>query len=547
MRRALPQLATAAALLALLVVCLLGQDNLGSNEAGKLALALQQIRPTWNPGDWYLNTPQHYQWLFQQIAGQLLDQLGITWGSLAVRLAGYGLWAWAVAALSLQLGLHPALSLGAVAVFLLDQSVIAREWMLGSGEPKTLAYGALILAFVGWRRRRAWRAGCWSGLACSFHVLVGGYGGLALAGLAWIRRRRQALRPLRGIALGFVMGLTPLLVALLQALHGNPTRGPGGGNGPLPEGLSATWIYTYLRNPHHLVPASWSAGEWLAGALWLGLFAAACWLAQRDGSAQAGDRQDLALWTALTLVPFAVGLAISPWDREGSWLRFYPFRVADSLVPLSTCLLLAGELQRRSRRLGSVLALLLAVAIAIQQAAGWMPGWGERLASGFQPDAEKRALYGWIRQHSPPGTTVLAPPSGFEDLPLLTGRAGVGQFKQVPNRSTDVQTWFQRMGHLSGDTDFWRRSRGLQTRRRLVRGYAALGPAELERLSRRYGAEILIAGSEQAAPAGWMRQLNTSDWSLWSTRDLAQPSPPAAADAGSRAGQREANPRPINN
>lgn len=526
MRRLLPQLATAMALLALLVVCLLGQDNLGSNEAGKLALALQQIRPTWNPGDWYLNTPQHYQWLFQQMAGHLLDQLGIPLGSLAVRLAGYGLWAWAVAALSLELGLPPALSLGAVAVFLLDQSVIAREWMLGGGEPKTLAYGALLLAFVAWRRQQPYLVGWWCGLACSFHVLVGGYGTLALSGLAWIRRRQHGLRTLRGAWTGFGVGLIPLLVAVRPVLLASAQRRPAASTIPLPEGISASWIYTYLRNPHHLVPSSWSQAAWLWAAAWLALFAAAAALALRDRSPQAQSRRQLALWTALTLIPFGIGLAISPWDRQGDLLRFYPFRVADSLVPLTTCLLLAGELQIRGRRAGSGLALVVTMVIALHQGSSWMPGWGEAWASGFQPDPEKRVLYPWISHHSRPGATILTPAAGFEDLSLLTGRALVGQFKQVPNRSADVQAWFERLQDLSGIPDLGSQIKGLQTRRQLIRLYAELSPGELERLSQRYGSELAIVHSGQPAPKRWIRHQLTPSWDILETNELIKP--PAA-------------------
>ena len=99
-------LRTAAALLVLVSVFSLGQDLLGSNEAGKLALALQQVQPSWSPHDWYLNTPQSYQWLFQQISGHLLKAFGVPLGAMASRLAGYSLWAWAAANLCtcLQIG-----------------------------------------------------------------------------------------------------------------------------------------------------------------------------------------------------------------------------------------------------------------------------------------------------------------------------------------------------------------------------------------------------------------------------------------------------------
>jgi hypothetical protein len=531
-----PVLVAAAAVLGLLVLCLLGQDNLGSNEAGKLALALQQVRPDWNPGDWYLNTPQHYQWLFQQFAGHLLQTLGISWGSLAVRLAGYGIWAWATAQLFLALGVSPGLGLGAIALFLLDQSLIAREWMVGSGEPKTFAYASLILAFLAWTRRSPGLLGWWSGLACSFHVLVGGYGSLALAAATWIRQSDWSRSEWWRVLIGSGVGLAPLLTVLLRGKLAQSSVPMAG----LPDEISATWIYTYLRNPHHLDPDSWSGTDWGSASLWLTLFCVAALLTRRDRTHQGRTRQQLALWTTLTLIPFGVGLCISLWDQQGILLRFYPFRVADSLVPLTTILLLSGEIQSRFKRVGSPLGISLALIISIQQCSGWLPSWGERWSTGFQPDPDKQVLYSWIRSNSTAGAKILSPPAGFEDLALLTGRAIIGQFKQVPNRSSDVSDWFVRMQDLGGDKQFWRRSRGLQTRKDLSLGYRQLTPDNLKQLSKRYSADIIITGSNQEGPAGWNLRLQTPSWDAWSPIPSTQPTSPSMG----RADQRDARPKP---
>jgi len=164
--------------------------------------------------------------------------------------------------------------------------------------------------------------------------------------------------------------------------------------------------------------------------------------------------------------------------------------------------------------------------IALHQGSSWMPGWGEAWASGFQPDPEKRVLYPWISHHSRPGATILTPAAGFEDLSLLTGRALVGQFKQVPNRSADVQAWFERLQDLSGTPDLGSQIKGLQTRRQLIRLYAELSPGELERLSQRYGSELAIVHSGQLSPKRWIRHQLTPSWDILETNDLTKP--PAA-------------------
>jgi len=91
--------------LAVLALVLLLADWFDTNEADKLPLALQRIQPSWLPGDWYLNQPQPHQWLFLELAGWLIHQMGLVGGALLIRLAGYGLWGWGVLALAVELGL----------------------------------------------------------------------------------------------------------------------------------------------------------------------------------------------------------------------------------------------------------------------------------------------------------------------------------------------------------------------------------------------------------------------------------------------------------
>ena len=120
-------------------------DNLASNEAGKLALARQAVEPHWIPGDWYLNNSQSYQWLFQQLSGHVVSALGFVPGSLVLRLLGYALWGWALSAITVPLGLPAGLAALVAALFCLEQGVVAAEWtrlatmMKGSSGSLTLA------------------------------------------------------------------------------------------------------------------------------------------------------------------------------------------------------------------------------------------------------------------------------------------------------------------------------------------------------------------------------------------------------------------------
>jgi hypothetical protein len=80
-RRRLSQWLLLLVAVALVLLCV---DWFDTNEADKLPLALQRIRPTWLPADWYLNQPQPHQWLFLELAGRLISQLGFVVGALAL-------------------------------------------------------------------------------------------------------------------------------------------------------------------------------------------------------------------------------------------------------------------------------------------------------------------------------------------------------------------------------------------------------------------------------------------------------------------------------
>jgi hypothetical protein len=507
--------------LVVLALCLFN-DNLASNEAGKLALARQQVDPGWIPHDWYLNSSQGYQWLFQQLSGRIVIPLGFPLGSLVVRLLGYGLWAWGLAGLTVPLGLSAALAALATALFSLSQGVMAAEWMVGGAEPKTFAYAALLLAYGAWRGRRWWACGLYSGLACAFHLLVGGFGILALAGLALLRQGRHW----NGAALarwicGCLLTALPVTLALVEQLFARGLR-PGAGSGTeAGAGLpTAGWIYVVLRNPHHLLPSSWSGSDWAKALLFLGLFALAVVL---SGARRAGDdprRQacrDLALWVVMSWPPALAGLLLALWDPQSPLLQIYPFRLADTLLMLGVWLLLAAalqpSLQSRQARLG-LTALVLVISLA--GLARDLRGAAASLPRGFVASQEQAALYGWIRSATPAGALVVTPPFGFEDLSLHTGRAGYVQFKQIPTSRAAIQTWYLRLTALAGgDPAVWQGPGGWAARPRLTRAYNNLDPPALRRLADASGASVLITRGRQAGPSDWRAGYRTTGWTAW--------------------------------
>ena len=505
--------------LVITLLCLF-QGNLDSNEAGKLALARQAVDPTWIPGDWYLNNPQSYQWLFQQLAGRVVLALGFPAGSLVVRLLGYGFWSWGLAALARRLQLPLAGAALAALLFGLGQSAAAGEWMVGGAEPKTFAYGAVLLAYVAWSERRWWASGVWSGLACSFHILVGGYGVLALVALtawAWLDRRLQLPRggALRW-CLGWGLAALPVLLPLLEQF-GSHTGAAA------PQGIPpVTWIYVFLRNPHHLVATSWSGQDWLHALVFVLLFGLMAWWVQVAPAAGADlnlQRRELVRWMLVAGLPALAGLALAVLDRQGVLLRYYPFRFADSLLMLVVWLLLVSWAAccLQHRWLWWVVAVLLAAQVLPQ-----LPQIPTSLRAGFVDTAAKQELYGWLRSQGPRDGLVLVPPAGFEDLSVETGRPVVVQFKQVPTSPQALAAWYNRLSDLAAaDPRVWEGPGGMPARRRLARAYDQLDAGSWSGLLQRYHPVVVVTRSDRPGPPGWRRGVQAGPWQAW------QPAMPA--------------------
>lgn len=490
-------------------------DCFDTNEADKLPLALQRIRPDWLPGDWYLNQPQPHQWLFLELAGRVLNHLEMVAGAVVIRCSGYALWCWGMAGVAAELGLGLPWLLAGLALWLPRQGMVAGEWMLGSAEPKTFAYGLLLLAFVSWRRSRSGWAGLQLGLACSAHVLVGGYGALSLSALAWIRSAQLRMRWwLAGAAA--VVGAFALYQPVLGRLVQLATPVPA-----LPEGMSPAWLYVLFRHPHHLVPSSWGRGWLLVVVVLLGWGLVGRWLRHAAATRlPARDLQacrDLWRWSALALVPFGAGLLLSLVDPEGLVLQLYPFRLADTLLPLTLVLLGARALQafageRGQQRLGAVAVAAMVVVSAVLTSRGAVL----RPWQAFAPPPEKAALYRALMASTPQGARVLTPPGGFSDLALRTSRAQIVQFRQVPGSLGLLGNWARRLADLAGSPRVLREGPGGGlAERRLTAAYTTLDSQQLSTLARRYDVLAVVTSEGQSGPAGWQRVPAESPWWLW--------------------------------
>ncbi|MEM9807394.1 MAG: hypothetical protein AAF959_19190, partial [Cyanobacteria bacterium P01_D01_bin.56] len=315
--------------------------NMGSvNELHHLPLSRHFVDPAWLAQDIYYSEPSGYRLLFQLLFGHLTTTIGFLATSIVGRIVGYvaiatGLWTLA-RSLGMQL-LTVLVTLGLFVYVHRPQGVMAGEWLIGGIEPKVFAYSAIFMAlstlFAG---RYLWMT-AWLGVAASFHALVGGWASIAMLLLLLWRQPAVLLdgrRWLAALPIYLVTGAFAVTAVLTQVL--NPVDDV--------SQVSPSYIYSFLRNPHHVNPLAWSLDEWLVLLAYLLVFGGCTWFVMRSRSSEGlpdevqRHRANFICFVWCTLMLFGAGILVAPLDRNGEILQYYPFRVGDLMLALGAAI-----------------------------------------------------------------------------------------------------------------------------------------------------------------------------------------------------------------
>lgn len=450
---------TILAVLALISFKMLFSRNMGSslvNEVDVLPLAKQHIDFNWVPYDWYLNQPVGYRYLFEVLFGRMIAAWGFLATSIVGRLLCYLLVASGLVLIGQTLKLRSPLLLLAVAMFLVNnhhQGIAASEWIIGGLEAKAVSYGFVLLGIWSLLEHHYCRMALLLGIATSFHVLVGGWTFLAAVSLITLTRKLS----LKQWGLVFILYLiaSASAVRLVFTQMFMPIS---------PSPIAPSFIYVFLRLPHHLNPLSWSNHWWIRPAIYLLLLITSMTIlqcqqfkslpSQFNSLLPQKTQIELFQLTLISLIPFICGLAIAPFDSQGILLQFYPFRLGDVMLPLSTCLITACAIQKlftiyAKRWLSWVCISLLAVMLVSQL--GTFQKQVLALNQFPKLNADYKALCEWVRTYTPKETIVITPPVEFANFTWLSERATIAKFKLVPQTQAEILDWYNRLGDLSGD------------------------------------------------------------------------------------------------
>ncbi len=554
---------------------------MGGNEIDVLPLARQYAQSSWIPDDWYLNQPPGYRLLFQTIFGSLAAAVGFLATSIGGRLLCYLLLSsgivliarklslklpFLILAVALNLSLHVyrgatpfskiyyaglaeqwlgkqgadalfygivLLALGLLAIsrkvgidssfawlllagglFLAadnnPQSIAAGEWYVGGLEAKAVAYALVFLAIALMLHGRYLWMALLFGLATSFHVLAGGYPMMAAVIYLLLRRRSQLTRRnhIGLIVLIYLLGAAFAIPAVVNQLISS---------GPLGS-LTPSFIYVFVRLPHHLNPAVWPAKWWINLIFYLSILVISLQLIKKKtppGSPSSGAAlsisscSELFEFTLIALIPFGLGLLISPFDQQGAYLQYYPFRFGDMFLPFSTCLLFACALQYRCAQysfLKRSSALTLTVLIGVFLTLKTVEFKQEISAiSSFprlQPD--RAELYRWVGSYTESSAKfVISPSSNIAEFTWVTERPTLVSWKLLPQTKAGIMEWYTRLGDVTGDPDL---SSAIalgnntpvfsQVENILIDKYKSLEVYQVEALLKKYQASYFLTSSD---------------------------------------------------
>ncbi|MDJ0568943.1 MAG: hypothetical protein QNJ53_07830 [Pleurocapsa sp. MO_192.B19] len=487
--------------------------NMGSggwNEIDVLPLARHFADPDWLPNDWYLDRRAGYRWLFQILAGWLTTHWGFLATSIIGRLFCYFLSAIGIVLLGQKLGLSMPFVLLATALFCgveegYKQGAIAYEWMIGGFEAKAIAYGLILIAIPLLLARSYFLVILLLGWATSFHILVGGWAFLTT--VAWVCLRyptrfprfKKAILLLITYILGSCWAIIPVIGQLSE---------------PVPDSIiKPSYIYVFLRLSHHLNPLSWG-WLWIAPAVYLLILLVSMYLLKKQAQNRKyflpidTNRQELGEFALISLIPFIIGIAIAPWDTQGQWLQYYPFRFGDVMLPFATCFLGVCLVEHgwNSNHQGlksSYCITLLYCAIGFQSIffTQQVLDLANFPAKQQNVTPEWKTMTTWIRNHTPQDAVIISSPVEQTNFSWLTERSTIAKFKLLPQTKAAIIEQYQRWDDLSGNHILGAyvasgKVSKQKTQKILEQGYNNLTTAQVKQLMSKYDANYIVTKSK---------------------------------------------------
>jgi hypothetical protein len=291
------------------------------NEENYLQLSKQFINPHWIENSFSLNEFAGTRLVYQYICGFTLQYISFEMLTFLGRLFIVLWFSASIAALLRKTTLTNIYSLFLFqALFFFKQSVFGGENLFLGFEPKHIAYGFILLALSNILEKKYLITTICILLASWFHILVGLW--FFLAYIIFILLDKEVtFKQVVINCLVYGILLSPFIYFLANEIILHSTK--------VIHSVSADWIYTVFRNPHHT--AIFSSLDYFYDNHAIGvlccLIIAICSIVffPKYASGKLGLMNRFVAVISCILL-FNVVLAF--FDKEGHFVKYYPFRLA---------------------------------------------------------------------------------------------------------------------------------------------------------------------------------------------------------------------------
>ena len=409
----------------------------GVNETHYLSKSRHLWQPEWCEGDVFLESSNPHL-VFYRTVGWLAAVTDFEAAAVAMRLACLVVLAGGWVTLSGLVTRRSGVGVLSAATFLLMSTLgnWSGEWVVGGAESKVPSYGFGLAAVGLLAAGRVPWAGLSAGLSVAFHPVVGAWVTLAMAGAVLSDRRRFWRRTGVGswaaAAVAWGVAAAAGIWPALDALGGTPE-----------ESIAAARYQVTRRLAHHLNPARFEPRAY-ANMLLLLTLSGVFWSLTSDPR-----RRRLLASAGAAAVFAAVGVAVGlSGDLDKSdWrvflLKFYPFRLADALVPIAVCVLLADYAAARLGKAGVAAAGLAAAAAAVLVPAHDRDS--SRLSASDRADWVTTLT--WVRENTPADAVLYATDTQWA-VKWHARREEYANYKDCPQDPASLAEWRRRRGVL---------------------------------------------------------------------------------------------------
>jgi len=344
------------------------------------------------------------------------------------------------------------------------QKIAAGEWIVGGGEQKVLAYSLLFLALSSLLQNKIVVSGIYSGLASLSHILVGGYGIIAIFITLIILYffKHYSFKNILHYFLSIIPFCLPALFIAISHLFT-----PGQTNNIPVNSIDINKLIVTFRNPHHLDPFYFFTQKRVV-VLIVFSFSLCIALFQIEDQKK---RNILLLFLGVLFSFFMLG-CLCRYINLFLILKYFPFRVADTLIPFFFWLviptyayknLIKGS-QLFSLRFHNIFSLLLICLIArylitttipnfINASKTFSNSWYNLISkSESESETTRKKVVSWIKEQTNTSDVFIANPFWYSFW-LETDRPMVLNFKDSPY-NLRFANWYFRLKALNNDKEF---------------------------------------------------------------------------------------------